>query len=213
MSEDVDRITMYSDYVCPFCYLGRQSLDEYRSARGEPLAIDWRPFDLRSNKRGPDGKIDHSVDDGKDEAYYERARENVERLQEEYDVEMRNLDEVPEVDSLNAQLASTAVQSDYPEQWEAFDEAIFTALWLDGRDIGDPEVLADLAREVGLDPTEIRAAIEDDAHRERVTSQFSAAQQRGVTGVPTFVYDGHAARGAVPPEHLRRLVEPDAAPQ
>jgi predicted DsbA family dithiol-disulfide isomerase len=37
--------------------------------------------------------------------------------------------------------------------------------------------------------------------------EFAAAQRRGVTGVPTFVADGHAARGAVPPEQLERLVE------
>jgi predicted DsbA family dithiol-disulfide isomerase len=40
-----------------------------------------------------------------------------------------------------------------------------------------------------------------------VTERFEAAKQRGITGVPTFAYDGHAARGAVPPEHLRRLIE------
>jgi len=43
--------------------------------------------------------------------------------------------------------------------------------------------------------------------REEVRAKFTEAQQQGVTGVPTFAYDGHAARGAVPPEHLERLVE------
>ena len=203
---DVERLTVYSDYVCPFCYLGHRSLERYRESREEALAVDWHPFDLRSGKRGPDGGIDRSADDGKDDDYYEQARENVRRLQEQYDVEM-SLDLATGVDSLNAQLASFYVNEEYPERWPAFDEAVFDALWQDERDIGDPAVLADLAEETGLDGEEIRAATEDEDLRRRLNEQFREAQRQGVTGVPTFAYDGYAARGAVPPEHLERLVE------
>jgi len=209
MTQDNDRITVYSDYVCPFCYLGRRSLEAYQETRDDELDIDWHPFDLRSQKRGPDGEIDHSVDDGKDESYFEQARQNVERLRERYDAdEMCNLDDIPdEVDSLDAQVASFYVRDEYPEQWLAFDEAIFEALWIEGRDIGDVDVLAELAVDAGLDADEIRNAITDEELRARLREQFTQAQRRGVTGVPTFAYDQHAARGAVPPEQLERLIE------
>ena len=204
---DSPTVTMYSDYVCPFCYLGRESLRQYQASREDELEIDWRPFDLRSGQRGPDGEIDHSVDDGKDEDYYEQAKENVRRLQEQYDVEM-NLELASDVDSLDAQVASYYVNGHYDyETWLAFDEAILAALWADGRDIGDERVLVDLAGDVGVDADEIRSALSDDALRAELTEQFRAAQRAGVTGVPTFAYDGYAARGAVPPEHLERLVE------
>ena len=201
-----ERLTVHSDYVCPFCYLGKQSLEQYRDSREDELAVDWHPFDLRSGKRGPDGEIDQSASDGKDEDYYEQAKENVRRLQEQYDVEM-SLDLGGEVDSLNAQLASFYVKEEYPEQWSAFDEAVFEALWQDERDIGDAAVLADLAEDVGLDGEEIRTATDDEGLRRRLDEQFREASQQGVTGVPTFAYDGYAARGAVPPEQLGRLVE------
>jgi predicted DsbA family dithiol-disulfide isomerase len=202
-------ITVYSDYVCPFCYLGRRSLEAYQETRNRDLEIDWQPYDLRSQKRGQDGEIDHSVDDGKDEAYFEQVRKNVARLKDEYDAdEMLDIDDVPEnVDSLEAQIASFYVNEEYPDRWLAFDEAIFEALWIDGRDIGDADVLADLADEVGLDGDNIRAAIADERYRERLHEEFTEAQEEGVTGVPTFVYDGYGARGAVPPEQLERLVE------
>jgi predicted DsbA family dithiol-disulfide isomerase len=206
MSESTAAITVYSDYVCPFCYLGRESLRRYRESREEPLAVDWHPFDLRHRKRGPDGEIDQSVDDGKDEEYYERARENVRRLREEYGVEMAQ-EIATDVDSLPAQTASYHVKETHPERWEAFDEAVFEALWVDGRDIGDRDVLADLAADVGLDADEIRDAATDDDRRERVREKFREANRRGVTGVPTFAYGDHAARGAVPPAQLERLVE------
>ena len=202
-----ERITVYSDYVCPFCYLGRESLRRYQESRDEQLAIDWRPFDLRSGKRNPDGSIDHSVDDGKDEEYYEQAKEGVRRLQEKYDVEME-LDIASDIDSLPAQIVSYHVKqgSDYGT-WLDFDVAVFEALWQEGRDIGDESVLVDIAESVGVDPEDVRSALDDDSLHGTVREQFGAAQQQGITGVPTFAYEGYAARGAVPPEHLERLVE------
>ncbi|WP_126663624.1 DsbA family oxidoreductase [Haloterrigena salifodinae] len=205
-ADSPDRLELYADYVCPFCYLGTRSLEQYREEREAPLEIDWQPFDLRSGKRNPDGSIDHEADDGKDDQYYEQAKQNVRRLQEEYGVEMNQI-MATEVDSLPAQQASWYVKQEYPEQWAAFDEAIYQALWQDGRDIGDADVLADLAEAVGLPVDEIRSAVDDDGLRTELEDQFQAAQRRGITGVPTFVYEDHAARGAVPPAQLERLVE------
>lgn len=209
MPQADDPITVYSDYVCPFCYLGRQSLTEYQERRDSELEIAWRPFDLRRRKRGPDGEIDHSVEDGKDDAYFEQVRENVARLKAEYDVdEMLALEDLPDdVDSFDAQVASVYVQEEYPERWLAFDEAIFEALWLDGKDIGDTDVITAIADAVGLAPEEIETAVGNEDLRDRVRAKFTEAQRDGITGVPTFAYDGHAARGAVPPDQLERLVE------
>jgi len=202
-----ESITVYSDYVCPFCYLGRESLSQYQGTRGDDLRIEWHPFDLRSRKRNPDGTIDHSVDDGKDEDYYEQARQNVRQLAEKYGVEME-LDIATDIDSLPAQVVSYYLREhhDYGA-WLAFDEAVFEALWREGRDIGDEDLLVELAADAGVDGSEVRSALDDEGLREEVRGRFTEAQEHGVTGVPTFVYDGYAARGAVPPEQLERLVE------
>lgn len=208
MAENPDSVVMYSDYVCPFCYLGHQSLEQYQETHEDEPEIDWHPFDLRAQKRGPDGEIDNSVDDGKNEDYYDQVRENVQRLQKEYDAdEMLSLDEVPDVDSLDAQIASLYVKHNHPDQWLTFDEAVFDALWKEGRDIGDVAVLSDIAESIGIEGDEIRDAVTDDQLRDSLFEKFTEAQQDGVTGVPTFAYDGHAARGAVPPEQLERLIQ------
>jgi len=146
-SDAPDAITVYSDYVCPFCYLGRQSLAEYQATREEPLAVDRHPFDLRADKRTPDGSIDHDADDGKGDDYYAQARENVRRLQEQYDVDMAQ-EIATDVDSLPAQIVSVRVRETVPASWPAFDDAVFAALWQDGRDIGDRTVLVDIAGDV-----------------------------------------------------------------
>ena len=203
-----DRVEVYSDYVCPFCYLGRRSLEAYLADRDADLEVVWHPFDLRGNRRRPDGSLDDSVDDGKDDAYFDRVRENVERLKRDYGAdEMRGIDDVPPVDSLDAQVASIGVRDRHPDRWEAFDAAVFEALWVDGRDVGEAAVLAELAEGVGVDPGVVREALGDDALRRRVEERFTEARRRGVTAVPTFVADGRAVPGAVPPEALARLVE------
>jgi predicted DsbA family dithiol-disulfide isomerase len=209
MSEQQGReeIVIYSDYVCPFCYLGRASLDQYQDTREDRLEIDWRPFDLRNQQRREDGTIDHGVDTGKDEEYFEQAKEGVRRLQKKYDVEM-DLEIATDIDSLPAQVVSYELKGreDY-ETWLAFDEGVFEALWREGRDIGDADVLADIAADAGVDPETVEEILADEAARTAVHEQFRQAQQQGITGVPTFAYDGYAARGAVPPEQLERLVD------
>ncbi len=207
MNAEEPTVTVYSDYVCPFCYLGRKSLSRYQGTRETEIRIDWRPFDLRAEKRRPDGSIDHGVDDGKDDAYFEQARQNVRRLAETYDVEMEQ-EIATDVDSLPAQVVSYYLREhDEYDTWLAFDEAVFSALWERGEDIGDPDLLVELAVEAGADGEAVRSALEDETLREEIRERFSEAKREGVSGVPTFAYDGHVARGAVPPEQLERLIE------
>ena len=208
-----DTLAVYSDYVCPFCYLGKAAMEQYLATADDPPTVEWRFYDLRGYKRDESGEIDHDVDDGKDDDYFEQARKNVERLKEEYDVEM-TLDFSRDVDSWNAQQAALYLRRNYGEEtFLAFHEAVFAALWEDGRDVGDPDVLAEIAEHVDfpegtdVDPDEVRAAVEDPDREAVLRETFEQAQQAGVRGIPTFVYEGHAARGAIPPEQLRRLIE------
>jgi predicted DsbA family dithiol-disulfide isomerase len=201
-----ESVLVYADYVCPFCYLGYASFDQYREGREEPLAADWHPFDLRAQKRGPDGSIDHSVDDGKGDDYYAEAKKNVERLADRYDVEMAQL-LATEVDSYDAQRVAYQAREEHPESFEAFHRGVFDALWEDGRDIGDRAVLEAIAEDAGLPEGFVAETLSDETSAADLEAAFEAAQKRGVTGVPTFVSDQHAARGAVPPEQLQRLVE------
>lgn len=201
-----DSVLVYADYVCPFCYLGYASFDQYRDQRDESLSTDWHPFDLRSQQRDPDGAIDHSVDTGKDEEYFEEARENVERLAEEYDAEMSQT-LAKDVDSYDAQRVAFQIQEQHPEQFEGFHRGVFDALWEDGRDIGSTDVLEAIAAEAGVPDDFVADTLADESTAEQLEEAFESATQRRITGVPTFVYDEYAARGAVPPEQLRRLVE------
>ncbi|WP_435063032.1 DsbA family oxidoreductase [Halobaculum sp. EA56] len=209
---DAEEVAIYSDFVCPFCYLGRESLRNYREERTDrdlpDLDVEWRFFDLRGHKRGPDGEIHDGVDDGKDEDYYDRVRENVRRLREEYDAEMLEFDDVADSDSWDAQQVALYVKQTYDtDTFRDFYDAVLDAYWREGRDIGDVDVIVDIAESVGVGADEVRDAVADDRLERELETRFDEAREHGVTGVPTFVSDGHAARGAVPPAHLERLLE------
>ncbi|MGB9986593.1 DsbA family oxidoreductase [Salarchaeum japonicum] len=203
-----DTLAVYSDFVCPFCYLGRASLRQYLDDADDPPTVDWRFFDLRGYKRGPDGDIDDSVEDGKDDDYFENVKDNVKQLKEQYDAEeMLGLDEAPDVDSWDAQQAALYVKQSYDDEtFRAFYDALFDTHWVEGRPIDDPDVLADVAESVDVNGDEVRDAITDDALAAELEDRFEDATDIGITGIPTFVYDDHAARGSVPPEQLDRLV-------
>ncbi len=200
----MDTITVYADYVCPFCYLGRRSLERFRENYERDVDVEWHPFDLRGQHRDAEGNID-VAEATPDDEYMEQVKGNVERLQERYGADaMLDVTEVPEIDSLDAQAASLYVQTNHPDDWAAFDEALYEAHWEDGVAIDDRDVLAERAAAVGLDGEAVVGAIDDT--RADVFAAFEDAREDGITGVPTFVYEGQAARGAVPPEQLARLV-------
>lgn len=208
-STDADTLVVYSDYVCPFCHLGKASLEQALERVEDPPEVEFRPFDLRRHKRREDGSIDRSVEDGKDEAYFEQVRRNVQRLADEFGVEM-TLDVARDVDALAAHRVALAVEDAGDEQaLEAYHDAVFEALWSQGRDVGDPAVLRDIVEAVGLDGDLVEAALADETLGEELDERLEQAHRSGVTGVPTFVHRDYAIPGALPPDKLVAMLEQD----
>lgn len=200
------RLAVYADYVCPFCFLGYVALDRYRSGRTSPLDVEWRPFDLRAGRRRADGSLDQRVDDGKDEEYFTEVTRNVRRLADRYDVEMAR-DVARSIDSFPAQRVALRLQSTCPDRFESFHRGVFDALWVEDRDVSDADVLLDVAAAAGIDEAQVTNTLEDDDTAGALEHAFERARTAGISGVPTFVSGEHAARGVIPPEQLKRLIE------
>jgi predicted DsbA family dithiol-disulfide isomerase len=90
---------------------------------------------------------------------------------------------------------------------DAIHDAIFRAYFVDGKNIGDKDVLADLAKSVGLDRAAALKVLEDRSFKEAVDADWDKSRQYGVTGVPTFVAGRHGVVGAQPYEALEQLVK------
>ena len=89
---------------------------------------------------------------------------------------------------------------------DAIHDALFRAYFVDARNIGDPEVLVDIARSVGLDADKARDVIEQRTFKSAVDADWMKSRQYGVTGVPTFVAGQRGVVGAQPYETLEELV-------
>jgi len=90
---------------------------------------------------------------------------------------------------------------------EALDDALFKAYFVDARNIGDPEVLVELVRSVGLSADDAMAALAERRFKDAVDADWAKSRQYGVTGVPTYVAAGYGVVGAQPYEVLETLAK------
>ena len=90
---------------------------------------------------------------------------------------------------------------------EALHDALYRAYFVDARNIGDPEVLVELAQSVGLPAEEARAVLAERRFKDAIDADWAKSHQYGVTGVPTFVANPYGVVGAQPYEVLEQLLD------
>lgn len=173
------RLTVISDYICPWCYLGSARVE--RLQRDFALEVDWQPFELHP-EIPPEGKELR----GAAAAYYERFR----ALADDAGLAFEPPARVP-----NSHRALEAAE--FARERAAFDayhRALFDAYFAHGRDIGDTEVLAELGVAVGLDARGLLEALESRRYASVVDERTEEARQRGITGTPTFIFENGERR-------------------
>jgi len=163
-----------------------------------PVEIEWLPYELRPE---PLPLPDIGGSDGaRFRASWARG---VAPLAEQFGVEMRFPPFKP-----RSRLAHEAAEHARERGgFEAMRRALFRAYFVDNRDIGQPDVLVEVGGSVGLDPEQLRSALENGRHRERVLELESVAQRLGVSAVPTIVIGGLAVEGVRPYAVLRQVLE------
>ena len=90
---------------------------------------------------------------------------------------------------------------------EAIHDALFKAYFVDGRNIGDKDVLLDVVKSIGLPEEEASTVLEKRTFKAAVDADWEKSRRYGVTGVPTFVIGQNGVVGAQPYEVLEQLVE------
>jgi len=106
--------------------------------------------------------------------------------------------------SHKALLLAEAAMEEGPEVFEALNEGLFHAYFTEGRNIGDPDVLREVAEAAGVPAGRTARAWSDAGYEERLARDHAAAAGIGITGIPTFIVDGRwIIEGAVPVEMLR----------
>jgi predicted DsbA family dithiol-disulfide isomerase len=178
-------LRLFTDLNCPFCYATEQRLE----ALGVAGQIEWRGVEHE-----PDLPVPMETDDEEIAAELVEEVASVRSRAPEVPIEVP-----PGKPNTNAGLlaAAAALRTD-PERGAAFRQALYCAFWREGRDVSDPGVLADLAREHGLPPLETR---QEDAVT--VASWRLDWERSPLRGVPLLVRDdGETVYGLAAPETL-----------
>ena len=202
------RIDVYSDTICPWCFIGKRRLERALAERPQPdLALTWRPFQL--NPEMPPAGMDRR-------RYLELkfggtagAREVYDQVRqagrsEDIDFAFEAIERTP--NTLNShrliRYAGPAGRQDEVVQ------ALFDSYFLEARDLGDREVLVAAAEAAGLDSAAARAYLESDEDAQAVLAEDARARQIGIQGVPTYILnDKYVLSGAHPPEVLFHMFE------
>ncbi len=202
------KIDVYSDTICPWCFIGKRRLERALAERPQPsLAITWRPFQL--NPEMPPGGMDRRRYLALKFGGPAGAREVYEQVRqagrsEDIDFAFEAIERTP--NTLNShrliRYAATTGRQDRVVQ------ALFDSYFLEARDLGDVEVLVAAAQAAGMDPAAARAYLESDKDAEEVRAEDARARQIGIQGVPTYILnDKYVLSGAHPPEVLFHMFE------
>jgi predicted DsbA family dithiol-disulfide isomerase len=201
-------IEVVFDLVCPWCFLGIRRLRRTLRSRPDVAAeLLWRPF-LLNPDFAPQGipRQDYLVRKFGGEDRARRLHGTIAELGRAEGIEFRfdRIRRVPH--SLDAhRLVRWAGRFDAADQ---LVEAIFEAYFIEGADIGDPQVLAAIAGQQGLDAPLARRFLATVAEVEAVHADNLRAHRLGINGVPCFVVAGRSAiAGAQEPEVLERLLD------
>ena len=211
------KIEIWSDYVCPFCYIGKRRLEEAleQTGLGEKAEVVFKAFELDPNspavsdtlmKESLAKKYGMSVEEAK------KMTDNV--VDQAKSVGLNyNFDVMTPANTFNAhRLAKLAEQEGFDK---TVSESLLKAYFIDGEKIGTEDVLLRIAEEAGISRDRAKEVLDSDEFADDVRMDIAEAQQIGVKGVPFFVINRkYAISGAQPADAfanaLRQAAEEEA---
>lgn len=205
------RIDFFADLVCPWCYVGWEALKRAAEARPSvACSVKWRNYLL--NPEAPT--------EGVDRKEYFNGRYEPEKLAAIHATLMQAADAAGVPLNLSAPTRlPNSLDAHRLIHWAAgqqlaelvIDE-LFAAYWVEGRDIGELDVLAEIADDAGLDAALVRELLATPADRSSVLTLHVAAVRSGITGVPVAILNGKAVlMGAESPENYGEAIDRVAA--
>ncbi|PPG40572.1 disulfide bond formation protein DsbA [Pseudoclavibacter sp. RFBA6] len=189
------RIDIWSDIACPWCYIGKRKLEsgiEQFSASGDAPAVE---IEYHSYELSPDTPIDFhgstteylAERKGLPLVQVEQMLDRVTGIANDVGLDY-DFDSVQHVNTVRAHELIHFAKAN-GRQLEA-KERLLKAYFVEGQDLSDIAVLADLAEELGLDRAAAVHALEERVHHDDVLADQQQAQAYGIQGVPFFVIDG-----------------------
>jgi predicted DsbA family dithiol-disulfide isomerase len=207
------QIEIWSDVVCPWCYIGKRRLESALSTfpDRDEVEIVWRSFQLDPTAvTEPNETVAEHLGrkyGGGPEAGL-RMIQRVETIAAEEGMTWRHREAV-RVNTLDAhRLLHLALESEGPRVQGALKEALFAAYFVDAQNVADHAVLQRISDQVGLDRGRVGAVLSSDEYRGEVMADQAQATAYGASGVPFFVIDRrYGVSGAQPADQLQAVLQ------
>ncbi|SDI03128.1 DsbA family oxidoreductase [Lutimaribacter saemankumensis] len=202
------KLDIFSDPICPWCYIGKTRLDRALEQRPDhPFTIEWHPFQLNPDmpREGMDRRAYLEAKfGGKDGAVraYMPVVEHAEQAGLKIDFEA--IQRTPNTLDAHRLIHWAGIEG----RQTFVVSALFRAYFIEGRDIGDHEVLADIADSAEMDAGVIQRLLASDADVQNIRDRDAAAREMGINSVPTFIVNRqHAVPGAQPTELWLKVMD------
>ncbi len=197
MNQPKLKVIAYSDYICPFCYIGYHRIEKLKKEYN--LEVEWKPFEIHP-ETPKTGALTEELPFPK--GYLEMAFINVKRLADEDGITLKFSRKLP-----NSRLALYISEfARKKKKFEVFHKLVLEAYWLEGKDIGDKSLLLDLAESIGLNKKEIESYLDTNEPSKAVQESLKELKTHGINAVPTFVIEDIIVAGAQPYEIFKKVI-------
>lgn len=198
------KVSVFSDYVCPFCYIGSRRLLRLRDAYD--LQVNWCGLEIHPETPEQGMPIARL---GYPPAQWQQMMSTLQDMARAEQLNLQAHDFT--TNSHRALLLAEAAKEAGSEVFYALHERLFDAFFREGRNIGDPQVLRALAVECRVPETQVETAWSQPRYEQRLALNLRHAAELGVRGTPTYVFGTRILVGAVATEELRRAAHATAS--
>ncbi len=203
-------VEIWSDMVCPFCYIGKRNFEAAlsRFAKKDGVKIIWKSFELDPNAEYKPGVSIHeslAAKYGQSVEWAKKATAQVTEMAAGAGLKFA-IDRTAGTNTFDAhRLVHLAARHGLQDRAE---ERFFAAYFVEGKQIGDKTVLADLAGEIGIPPDETAALLDGDGYSKGVRDDEEEGRDLGINAVPCFVINRkYMVKGAQPPDAFLKALE------
>ena len=201
------KLDIMSDPICPWCYIGKAHLDRaLESEPDHPFAIEWHPFQLNPDMpaEGMDRRAYLEGKFGGKEGAVRAYAPVVEHAEKAgLKINFEAMQRTPNTLNAHRLIHWAGIEG----RQTAAVSALFKAYFVDARDIGDAEVLADIADGIEMDASVVTRLLATDEDMEDIRKRDAHSRDMGITSVPTFIVGGrHAVPGAQQPDLWRKVI-------
>ncbi len=201
------KLDIMSDPICPWCYIGKAHLDRALTAHpNHPFQIEWHPFQLNPDMpaEGMDRRAYLEGKFGGKDAAVKAYAPVVEHAQKAgLKIDFEGMKRTPNTLNAHRLIHWAGIEG----RQTAAVSSLFKAYFVDARDIGDAEVLTDIADSLEMDASVFARLLESDEDLKNIRDRDAHSRQMGINSVPTFIVGGqHAVPGAQPPELWAKVI-------